>query len=330
MPTTQQIEHLRSTWRMLPLHPQPQWLESLSSYMIRLAEANNLKSINELATLAGMEREWYSMGIIADYFTPSSPWLAYMAGCTPTILRNTTFYHLAHHFACPGPHLRQMRKFLQGSIASSLRYCPLCLADMPYYRLYWRFLAIAGCDIHGCSLASECGHCGAPLPFLPRIPRLAFCATCQRDLRTCRTPPLPQQAGMRLQKRTRDLELLLMPTEWVPEIPRALLQGSGFIFLRQRKHLSVAEMAHLIERDEQVIQEIEEGDWSRKATFADYWQYIEILDSSLAEVIEVAKIMRSRDYEMPSRHEEREHPQETMDPIRPLRRKNRVSSSKSQ
>src|SRR5260370_12960596 len=61
------------TWKLLPLHPQPQWLESWSSYLIRLAEANGLKSINELATLAGLRGRW--KGVRASphsYFVSSS------------------------------------------------------------------------------------------------------------------------------------------------------------------------------------------------------------------------------------------------------------------
>jgi hypothetical protein len=37
METMQWIDHERSTWKVLPLHPQLHWFESLSSYIIRLA-----------------------------------------------------------------------------------------------------------------------------------------------------------------------------------------------------------------------------------------------------------------------------------------------------
>ncbi len=42
----------QSIWKVLPLHPQPQPLESITSYMIRLAEANGLQSIHELGALS--------------------------------------------------------------------------------------------------------------------------------------------------------------------------------------------------------------------------------------------------------------------------------------
>jgi TniQ len=41
----------RAIWKRLPLHPQPQPLESFTSYLLRLAEANGLRSIYEIAQL---------------------------------------------------------------------------------------------------------------------------------------------------------------------------------------------------------------------------------------------------------------------------------------
>ncbi len=343
METSRWSEKERSIWKMLPLHPQPQWLESLSSYIIRLAEANGLKAMNELATLSGI-RGWETVRHAPDYSSYSVRRLAYLAGCTPTILQNMTFYHLAHHFNRSSLLFRDMRDFFQGCIAPWMRYCPLCLAEIPYYHLCWRFLAIEGCYKHKCYLLSTCGHCDTPISFLPPIPRLTFCATCQGDLKTCPTSLLAQHAETRLQRYTRDLELLLMPTEWAPEITQALSQGSGFTFLRQRKHLSMTEVAHVMEKDEQVVREIEEGKWSGKATLADYWHYIELLDSSLVEVLEAAQIMRSSEYgKRQSKLEQlallvkmedlsrsrAEQLQKESDVTRPRRKGNKSNSSKS-
>jgi len=61
--------------------------------------------------------------------------------------------------------------------------------------------------------------------------------------------------------------------------------------------MSLAEATHLMGKDEQVMREIEEGNWSRKATLTDYWRYTEILGCSLSDVIEAAQIMRSSEDE---------------------------------
>jgi hypothetical protein len=53
MATELWVHRERAIWNMLPLRPRPQPLESMTSYITRLAEANGLQSINELAALAG-------------------------------------------------------------------------------------------------------------------------------------------------------------------------------------------------------------------------------------------------------------------------------------
>jgi hypothetical protein len=54
---------------------------------------------------------------------------------------------------------------------------------------------------------------------------------------------------------------------------------------------------HLMGRDEQVVTDIEEGNWSGKATLADYWRYTEILGSSLTDVVEATRTMGSSENE---------------------------------
>ena len=51
METEQWIDRERAIWKVLPLHPQPQPLESFTSYLIRLAEANGLQSFREIVAL---------------------------------------------------------------------------------------------------------------------------------------------------------------------------------------------------------------------------------------------------------------------------------------
>ncbi len=118
---------------------------------------------------------------------------------------------------------------------------------------------------------------------------------------------MPQQAGSRLHARTRDLELLLMPTQWAPEVTSALLMGNGFTLLRQRKHLSIADVAHLMERGEQVIVEMEYGNWNGAATLFDYLQYTDILDCSLSGLVEATRFVRSIEQKRTNRVDELAH-----------------------
>lgn len=242
MQPMQQMHREHPLWRMLPLHPQPKPLESLNGYILRLAEANGLKSVHELARLSGLRKGWKDQ----DYSSILTGRLAGIARCDPNHLQDMTCYHLARHFACAGFSVESTSPFFRGSLAPSLRYCPVCLDEQPYYHLTWRFLALSGCVLHGCSLLNTCGHCFAPIPLLPRRPRIACCPTCQGNLRTCPAFPLPQRET--LERRARDLWWLLMPAELAPEITSALLQGSGFFLLRVRRHMGFAEAARLMGR----------------------------------------------------------------------------------
>jgi hypothetical protein len=76
-------------------------------------------------------------------------------------------------------------------------------------------------------------------------------------LKTCPTLPLPQQERDQLCTRTKDLEMLLMPAEWAPEITAALVMGGCFTLLRQNKQLTTQEAACVLNRDEQIILEMD-------------------------------------------------------------------------
>jgi hypothetical protein len=124
-------------------------------------------------------------------------------------------------------------------------------------------------------------------------------------VRTCRALPLSQQERDQLATRTKELELLLMPAEWSPEITAALVMGGGFTLLRQNKHLTTQEAASLLNRDEQIILEMEHGLWGKQATLCDYWQYTELLNCSLSEVVGVAQPARTVGRRKPNRLDER-------------------------
>lgn len=149
METEQWVDRERAIWKVLPLHPQPQLLESFTSYLIRLAEANGLQSIRELVALVGSpQRRRESLYNSPDYPAPSLyAGLAHITGCPEERLQQTTFDSLVRRFGrSMYPHA--LHQFLRESLASSLRYCPACLAecDPPYYSLLWRFLVLLGCD----------------------------------------------------------------------------------------------------------------------------------------------------------------------------------------
>lgn len=289
MVVSEMLDPERLFWKLLPLHPQPQPFESFTSYLLRLAEVNGLKSIYKIALLAGAKNGW-SWIHSADFPNPVYTSLAQVAGCMPTQVMMTTFFPIALNFGYSS-HPLSLRRFLRGSLAQGLRYCPLCLTEhTPYYRLPWRFLALPGCIKHGCAFLDRCGHCGSVLPHLSRLSRMAWCGTCQNDLRTCHPVPLLSQEKHLAHIRMDDLEFLLSSTRPLGGDAPAKILGMRFARLRQQKNLSITEVARLVDRDEEVILDIEYVNTYRKATLADYLCYADILGCSLREIFDVDRL----------------------------------------
>lgn len=92
------VDRERAIWKVLPLHPRPQPLESMTSYIIRLVEANGLQSINELGVLAG--RMTFSNLKSLDYPAPAYPGLAQITGHPEERWFDMTFFHLIQRFGC--------------------------------------------------------------------------------------------------------------------------------------------------------------------------------------------------------------------------------------
>jgi len=285
----------RAIWKLLPLHPQPQPLESFSSYLIRLGEANGLRSLKELDALAGPYPRGQSARLAPDYPSPSYEGLAQLTGCTEARLKSATFLHLGRRFG-RAQHPLTLRRFLQGSLASCVRYCPQCLAEQstPYYSLTWRFLVLPGCVAHGLALLDSCGHCGSALPLLPRAPRLACCPACGGDVRTCEAARLSAEAVSIAERRTRDLEFLLSCHTPEATGPEAVDVGKQFVTLRHHRHLTITEAAHRMGGEEQVVLAIEYASRFKKATFSEYLCYADALDSELQEIFVAARFQPPR------------------------------------
>ncbi|OLD84138.1 MAG: hypothetical protein AUF64_02705 [Chloroflexi bacterium 13_1_20CM_54_36] len=274
-----------AVWKRLPLHPQPRPLESLSSYLIRLGEANGLSSLSELDALAGAPLSGPGALLVPDFPPPSYGGLAQLTGCPEARLKETTFWHLGQRFG-RARHPLTLRRFLAGSLPSCLRYCPACLTEpsTPAYTLTWRFLSLPGCAAHGQALLDSCGHCGSALPLLARAPRLACCPACGGDMRTCAAARLSAEAKQIAARRTRDLEFLLScPTPGATGL-EAVDIGKQFVALRQQRRLTITEAAHRMGGEEQVVLAIEYGSRFKQATFGEYLRYADALDCPLQEI----------------------------------------------
>jgi transcriptional regulator with XRE-family HTH domain len=282
-------------WKLLPLHPQPQPLESLSSYLIRLGEANGLRSLQELDVLVGAPPIGPGARLAPDYPAAAYGGLAQLSGCPETRLKSATFLHLGQRFG-RAQHPLTLRRFLQGSLASCVRFCPQCLAEQstPYHSLAWRFLALPGCVTHGLALLDSCGHCGSALPLLPRTPRIACCPACGSDVRAAEAARLPMEAVQITEQRTRDLEFLLSCHAPGARDTSALEAGKQFEARRQQMGLTITEAAQRMGGEEQVVLEIEYGSLYKKATFDEYLRYADVLGCSLQEIFTADRVQAPR------------------------------------
>src|SRR3989442_14424611 len=83
---------------VLPLHPRPAYLESLTSYLMRLAEHNGISSIDGISALCFPHQDRRITRGIADYPPVSFDNLMIVGACNEETLRTTTFFHIAVKF----------------------------------------------------------------------------------------------------------------------------------------------------------------------------------------------------------------------------------------
>src|SRR6266487_582099 len=199
----------------LPLHPQPERLESLTSYLTRLAEINGITSIAAVAAICSLDKiaEGKAVRYMKDYPPVSFGSLQEVTVCTEARLLQTTFYHLGKKFersTLPYP----LSGFLSSSLGKSLRFCPLCLAESPYYSLLWRFLRLRGCSNHGSRLLEWCGFCGQTIPLITPSLRVGICPSCEADLRQCKSMTLTEKEELEALNVSQQLEYLMTPQVW--------------------------------------------------------------------------------------------------------------------
>lgn len=192
--------------KLWPAHPKPLPDELLSSWIVRIAEANGVKLETMTHLLFGsyllpwnrdidrLAPKWLLKGICAHTGTPY--WDAYR---TTLAGYRTRLY----------PHRQdsgQLRWILPVKINSTKRYgygmqyCPECLTTdkKPYFRRKWRVAFHTFCPEHRIMLHDCCPACGAAVTFYRRdfgrgideAGVICLCYQCQFDLRTAPHEPV--------------------------------------------------------------------------------------------------------------------------------------------
>lgn len=275
----------------LPLHPQPKRFESLTSYLARLAEANNIQTIPILRAICFPDQKLGAIKSLRDSYPASFGMLPATAVCTESRLKETTFYHLGQKFGQDEP--QALFSFLHSSIAPYLRYCPVCLKENGFYSLLWRFHYLQGCSEHTRPLLNECWHCGRAIPIWSSPLKIGVCPFCKMNLAASQ-PRLLTLASRTLTKEaekeailcSQDLEFLLTPYAWENDIDDfARRIGVQFAQLRQMKRLTVRKVSLRTELKARNIEAVEsEYPEVSRVTFQDFFAYANCLGVSFRDI----------------------------------------------
>jgi predicted site-specific integrase-resolvase len=153
------IEHMQ-----LLLRPAPFALETLSSYVTRLATVNHYGGISWITELANLQR--------ADLDTIQEPdelvGLATLSGTPVDVLFALTLPGRLGdlpHKPVIGRMKRSARMLARYNLlGTASRVCPACMVETPYRQLPWLMHEITGCPRHRLMLLETC-LCGRPLRF---------------------------------------------------------------------------------------------------------------------------------------------------------------------
>jgi transcriptional regulator with XRE-family HTH domain len=265
-----------------PLRPPLQPFESFTSYVTRVAESNGKRKYSQLKPFFG---EIYNIAKLADYPLRSFGMLPTMTNNSESELLRTTFYHVEKKFGRAYDFL-WMSNFLSGVIASSLRYCPLCLQEALYYSLIWRFLPLKGCPKHACHLLEHCGHCGRPVPIFPAPFHIGVCSTCGGDLRECIPIRLTEIELLGEATTSKEIEFLLCPQTWETTDPAFQEKiGQEFMIHRYNKQLKHIDVIAEIELSRGILRSIELGrSGPKRATLRWYLIYARYLGIPLSHI----------------------------------------------
>lgn len=164
-------------------HPAPHLDESISGYLIRLAESNGY-DFSEVWSLFGF----------GDENSPKKQPLAYIYGCADysilsrrTGLSEKELKSLAYRpiEVDPQQFVGTYELFGHKLASRMLRYkistlCPGCLAEDSYQKKIWDILSLTACPVHERMLIDSCPECGEPI--YCRRDRICFCS-CEYDFR---------------------------------------------------------------------------------------------------------------------------------------------------
>jgi len=221
-------------FEVLPYRPAPYADECLSGYLARLAVANSIPDLWQLAgDLFPRWRVTRQLSLVRWAY-PLDAWglLPLRAQLSPATLKRLTVLAWVQKFRDPPVFTHPFRagpgQTLNGIIRLGDCICPRCFADTPYLRLNWRLSAVEVCLAHGCWLAAACPGCGQPLAVFRRRGLRVCCPGCGTDWRTLPARAAPAAVLVAQHQQQAGLQFLLDPsTSLVDGLPPQAVADGG-------------------------------------------------------------------------------------------------------
>lgn len=161
--------------------------ESSVSYLLRFSRANQLSPIGALNRIYQRKREFEYQNshiiIFRDFL--SLYLLNKLPGTTDNQVINTfknmTFQPVIEKFIDKEV-VGNKFTFLRGIISHKLRYCPRCVLENGYYKLFWQINEVSVCLEHKLLLKEKCPRCNMPIPLVTSNSQVGFCSYCGMKL----------------------------------------------------------------------------------------------------------------------------------------------------
>jgi transcriptional regulator with XRE-family HTH domain len=278
---------------VLPCRLVPYDDECLSSYLLRLAEANGHICFKDFAfQLFPTWRSCVQIQILRWEF-PVDNWaeVPRYTQLSVTELERMTLWPWVAKFRQPPMRApgqpASPGAYLKGIVEPDLRVCPLCLQEQPYVRLMWRLAPVQACLRHGCQLQRHCHVCYQKLTAIGWQHRHLRCASCGADLAALPVTAAPADTLALEAQQQPDFQYLLDPAMtlvrgvnlsgpvMLEQLPEAI--GMKLRYLRQQTGHSLQQMERYLDAEREKASRVERGD---RASLQNYLTYLASLSCS--------------------------------------------------
>lgn len=253
---------------------------------MRIAYSNRLTTVDAVSLTLFPSQNRRVARSLNDFGTLAAGDLQRAIGLTQVEYEDLTMIPLGRKFGRSG-HPQALSRFLQQSVSNQLRWCPLCLAETPYYRLLWRFLHLEGCPTHRSRLLDACPKCGVDIAIYRAPFDLSRCPECKHSLLDCNVTTLSEQEEVLAATVQKEMEYLLTPNKAAKLCSAPIsIVGCWLQSCRIEYGLTANDIVQQSNLTLTAVEGIERGNvTSRGAVLRDYLDYADLLGVHLSALL---------------------------------------------